>query len=162
MIDQKNIIEHFHLLTSILKKKKRTIATMESCTGGLVGVLLSDQEGASEVVKGGSFTYSNEEKIACGVPADIIDTYGVYSIETAEAMATACRMKHETDIGIGVTGSIGAVDPNNADSVPGEVFFAIDLQGDVHHRKLNIDTADRMSARLQIADSISKTLIELL
>ena len=91
MINENSILDEYHSLTSHLIEKKLTIATMESCTGGLIGVLLSDREGASAVVAGGAFTYSNEAKTAHGVPAEVIRTHGVYSRETASAMAEAVR-----------------------------------------------------------------------
>ncbi|MBO6108786.1 MAG: CinA family protein, partial [Eubacterium sp.] len=79
---ESEIIEKYHQLTEILIERELTIAAMESCTGGLIGALLSDKEGASAVVPGGFFTYSNETKILSGVPEDVIEKYGVYSKET--------------------------------------------------------------------------------
>ena len=74
--------------------------------------------GASAIFKGGFVTYSNEAKIRQGVPAEVIGTFGVYSPQTAEAMAEACRMAYQAQIGVGVTGTTGNMDPSNADSVP--------------------------------------------
>ena len=125
------ITECYHKLTVFLIKNHLTISTMESCTGGIIGVLLSDMEGASEVVKGGFFTYSNEAKIKAGVDANIIKEYGVYSHECARAMATASRMSLGADIGIGVTGVLSNIDPSNKDGIPGKVYFAIDHKGSV-------------------------------
>ena len=51
-----------------------------------------------------------------GVPADILDRYTVYSKETAEAMAAACAKTYQADIGIGVTGTMGNIDPANPDA----------------------------------------------
>lgn len=161
-MDMEDIISQYHNLTRILIEKNLTISTMESCTGGLIGVLLSDREGASGVVKGGYFTYTNEQKIACGVPAEIIETYGVYSSETARAMATACRKATGSDIGIGITGSIGTIDPNNSDSIPGEVYFAINLNGELSDIKINLAPASRKESRLIIARTIADTLTDLL
>ena len=76
-INEKKIIEKYHDLTSFLIKNNLTISTMESCTGGMIGMLLSDMEGASAVIPGGVFTYSNEMKIAHGVPAEVIRDNGV-------------------------------------------------------------------------------------
>ena len=153
------IRERFHRLTSFLIENKLTVATMESCTGGMIGVLLSDAEGASAVVRGGFFTYSNEAKISCGVSADTISTYGVYSVETAKAMASACRKSFKTDIGIGVTGSIGTIDPNNDDSIPGEVYIAVDIQGDLTHKKIELEPATRSESRMRISGEVA-ALIE--
>ena len=112
-------------LTNLLIRRKITITTMESCTGGQISSLITDTEGASAIMKGAFVTYSNEAKIKCGVKEDVIRTYGVYSKETAASMAEVCRKAYDSDIGIGITGSFGNIDPNNADSEPGKVYFAI-------------------------------------
>ena len=114
----------YERITRFLIRRGGTISTMESCTSGQVASFLTDTEGASAILKGAFVTYSNEAKIRQGVPAEVIETYGVYSEETAAAMAEACRAAYGADTGIGVTGSFGNPDPNNADSVPGEVYFA--------------------------------------
>ena len=150
--------ERYHRITGALIKNNLTITTMESCSGGILGLLLSDREGASAVVPGGFFTYANASKIACGVPQDVIESYGVYSAETACAMAAACKASYHTAIGIGVTGSIGTVDPNNADSVPGEVFLAVDGPDGVTTQTLTLTPDTRHRCRLQIADAVADIL----
>ncbi len=112
-------------LVRTLIGKKKTIATMESCTGGQIASLLTDTEGSSAVFRGGFVTYCNEAKAFEGVPESVIEKFGVYSSETAAFMAEACKGQLKSDIGVGITGSFGNIDPNNSDSVPGEVFFAI-------------------------------------
>ena len=125
-MERKNTVESlYEKITLCLIQKSLQISTMESCTSGLIASLITDTEGASAVMKGSAITYSNEAKIACGVPEEIIKTFGVYSEETAAAMANAARRAYKADIGIGVTGSFGNADPANPDSVPGEVFFSI-------------------------------------
>lgn len=128
----------YHGLTLELIEKKLTISTMESCTSGLIASLISDTQGASAVLTGGMVTYCNRAKADAGVPEDIIDTYGIYSDKTASAMAKAARERFVTDIGIGVTGTYANADPANADSVPGMVWLAIDIRGDVRSRKIDI------------------------
>lgn len=117
---------NYAALTSILIKKGITITTMESCTSGLVSSFITDIDNSSKVFKGSFVTYSNETKIAQGVKDKTILKYGVYSIETSKEMAKACKEKLNADIGVGITGSIGIVDPNNSDSKEGYVFFTID------------------------------------
>ncbi len=117
--------ETFDRLVRHLIQHGITISAMESCTGGLFSSYLTDTEGASEVFLGSFVTYSNEAKIRNGVPDEVIDRFGVYSAETAEAMAGACRDFYHADIGVGITGTTGNADPNNPDSSPGEVFYAI-------------------------------------
>ena len=102
---------------------------MESATSGQIASLITDTEGSSAVLKGAFVTYCNEAKIMQGVPAEVLDTYTVYSKETAEAMARACAEAYNADIGIGVTGTMGNIDSSNPDaSVPGQVYFAIGVR----------------------------------
>ena len=82
-----------------------------------VASLITDTEGSSAVLKGAFVTYCNEAKIMQGVPAEIIDKYTVYSTQTAEAMAKACTAVYQADIGIGVTGTMGNVDPANPETI---------------------------------------------
>lgn len=112
-------------VTEKLIESKTTISTMESCTSGLIASTITDTEGASEILKGSAITYSNECKILEGVPEEIINTYGVYSKETALYMSKAAKKKYKSNISIGVTGSAGRVDPNNKDSVSGVIFYCI-------------------------------------
>ena len=108
-----------------LLRGRKTVSVMESCTGGLVSSLLTDISGASEVFPCGLATYSNAAKTAAGVDAKLIEQQGVYSAACAEAMARAVQNTCGTDYAIGITGTLGRVDPANRDSTPGEVFFCI-------------------------------------
>ncbi len=123
--DEKNVRSKYERITQLLIEKGKSITTMESCTAGQIASLLTDTEGASAVMKGAFVTYSNEAKIMQGVKRETIEQYGVYSKETASEMAVCCRKTFSADYGVGVTGSFGNVDPNNSDSFPGEVYFAI-------------------------------------
>lgn len=116
----------YRRITELLILRGLTITTMESCTCGQIASLLTDTEGASAVLKGACITYSNEAKILQGVPASVIGQYGVYSAETAKAMASACRSMFHADIGIGITGTFGNADPANADSRPGCIYYAVE------------------------------------
>lgn len=119
------ISETFFRVIARLREKRWTVSLMESCTGGCLADLLTDIPGASEVFPGGLVTYGNEAKVRCGVPRETLETYGVYSAETAAAMARAAMDAFGTDVSVGVTGSLNRADPANADSVPGEVWCAI-------------------------------------
>ena len=154
--------EIYRKVTEALIEKNISISTMESCTSGCIASLITDTEGASSVMIGGFVTYCNEAKIKCGVPAEIIDAYGVYSEETAAAMAEAVRDYFDTDVSVGVTGSLGRTDPANADSIPGQVFFAIDFQGKIYRFFLNgISGKDRHESKLMIADYVGIELMKL-
>jgi nicotinamide-nucleotide amidase len=86
----------------------QTIATAESCTGGLLVARLTDPPGASDYVKGGIVVYANDAKIAqAGVPPDLIERHGAVSAEVAGALAEGARAKLDADVGVGVTGLAG-------------------------------------------------------
>jgi len=113
---------------AVLASKGLTLATMESCTGGLLATTLTDVPGSSVYYKGGFIAYSNEAKIALGVSAQLIEQHGAVSPEIAEAMAEAARLRVKTDIGVGTTGVAG---PDQLEGKPpGIAYIAIcDGQG---------------------------------
>ena len=153
----------YRRLTETLIAKNLTAATMESCTGGLIASLLTDTEGASAVIRGGFVTYSNMAKIAAGVPSEVISTYGVYSKETACAMADACRKALRTDLGIGVTGTFGNADPANADSVPGIVYAAVSFREDTSSLRICVPVEkERSACKLFVAGEMARCLEGLL
>ncbi|MBI4289556.1 MAG: competence/damage-inducible protein A [Chloroflexi bacterium] len=122
---------------NLLKRRKLTLATMESCTGGLLASTITDVPGSSAYFKGGIVSYSNEAKTANGVDAALIDKYGAVSHEVAAAMATAVKTRLSADIGIGVTGVLG---PDTLEGKPvGTVHIAVDAPGrsEVYPRNLN-------------------------
>ena len=124
-IELANHTDAVKVLLEKLISKNIQVATMESCTSGLIASNITDYEGASQILKGSLITYSNEAKMMAGVSSSIISEFGVYSKETAIEMAWNTKNHFHSDIGIGVTGSFGNVDPANKDSVPGIVYFNI-------------------------------------
>lgn len=124
-VDEQSVRAKYARLTRLLIERGLTITTMESATSGQIASLVTDTEGSSAVLKGAFVTYCNEAKVMQGVPAQTIEEFGVYSSQTASAMALACRNAYQADIGIGITGTMGNIDPANGDSVPGQVYFAI-------------------------------------
>lgn len=159
VVDETTVRNKYEDLTKHLIAEGITITTMESCTSGQIASLITDTEGASAVFKGAFVTYSNEAKIAQGVPRETIEKHGVYSAETASAMAEACRDAMDADIGIGVTGSFGNVDPNNADSTPGEVYFAIaDKNGIRAYHCMLPEQPSRLSYKLYMSEVIADRL----
>lgn len=163
MANEAEVRAAYRELTLALIEGGLTITTMESCTCGQVASLITDTEGASAILKGAFITYSNVAKLAQGVPAEVIDRYGVYSPETAEAMASACRRAYDADIGVGVTGTMGNPDPANGDSVPGEVYFAIATRGGVRSVSAKLPPQQsRYAYKLAAAWEIVKALREML
>ncbi len=156
----------FGCITKELISRKITISTMESMTGGLLSSLITDTEGASAVLNGSFVTYSNEAKISQGVPEEVIATYGVYSIQTAEAMAAASVRGYNADVGVGVTGTAGNRDENNSDSIPGNVFYAVCYAGKYvsGHIKINpedMETGTRYEYKLYAAREIGMKIMNL-
>ena len=85
-----------------------TIATAESCTGGLLAARLTDRAGSSAYVMGAIVAYSDEAKISqAGVERLLIERHGAVSREVAEALAAGARERLQADIGVGVTGIAG-------------------------------------------------------
>ena len=162
--DEQEIRNDYKKLTLKLIEKGLMITTMESATSGQIASLITDTEGSSAIMKGAFVTYSNEAKIQQGVPKEIIETYTVYSKETARAMAEACRNAYAANIGIGVTGTMGNVDPANKESsVPGRVYFAINYNGEVrdYYRELALQET-RIAYKLAVAKEIVDELMNLL
>jgi nicotinamide-nucleotide amidase len=91
-----------------LRRRRHTLATAESCTGGLISTRLTDVAGASGVFMGGIVSYSNQAKESIlGVPHELLVAHGAVSEEVARAMAAAARERFAADWAIGITGIAG-------------------------------------------------------
>lgn len=108
-----------------LRKRGESISTMESCTGGYIVNEITNIEGTSEVLKYSAVTYSNEYKIKMGVSKEVIDTYSVYSMETARSMAKAISIYTDSTYAIGITGKLNRKDKANESGKDNQVFIAI-------------------------------------
>jgi nicotinamide-nucleotide amidase len=90
------------------RERELTLATAESCTGGMVGQRLTGIAGSSDVYVGGIVAYANAAKVAqLGVPEELLATHGAVSAETAAAMASGARARFGTDLAASVTGIAG-------------------------------------------------------
>jgi len=98
---------------------------MESCTGGGLVNAITNIPGASEILKFSAVTYSNEFKIKMGVPKETIDTYSVYSMETAIDMSKKISEFTNSNYGIGITGKLNRADINNLAGDDNMVYFSI-------------------------------------
>ena len=156
-----SVRQKYRDLTLLLIEKGITVSTMESCTAGLIASLITDTEGSSAIFRGSYVTYCNDEKIRLGVPKEIIEKHGVYSEQTAKEMANVCRSTFKTDLGIGITGSFANADPNNADSIPGEVFFAISTEDKTESFHFSIpEQKSRLDYKLYMADVLADQILE--
>jgi nicotinamide-nucleotide amidase len=119
-----SIHETAHDLVRASKAAGLTIATAESCTGGLIAAALTAVPGASLVLECGFVTYSNESKTQMlGVPAEMIAKSGAVSAEVARAMAAGALARSKADIAIAVTGIAGP-DGGGKDKPVGLVHLA--------------------------------------
>jgi nicotinamide-nucleotide amidase len=108
----------------MLRERGLSLATMESCTGGLLASTITDVPGSSDYFKGGLVSYATETKLAWGVSREVVETYGVISVECAREMARVARERLSADLGVGVTGVAG---PDEEEGKPvGTVHIALD------------------------------------
>ncbi len=148
----------------ILTKNKKTISTMESCTGGAVVNAITNIEGASEVLKYSAVTYSNEFKIKMGVDSKVIDKYSVYSIETANEMSKKISDFTNSNYGIGITGKLNRVDKNNLVGDDHIVFISIyDCNYDKYYTKeVKVDKSSRSANKEMIVNMVTNMLLDIL
>ncbi len=100
--------ERLFKLSDHLKKKGLTIATAESCSGGLIGHILTNISGSSNYFERGVISYSNNAKMQLlDVSDETLKDYGAVSAQVAEEMADGIRKKSNVDIGLSSTGIAG-------------------------------------------------------
>jgi nicotinamide-nucleotide amidase len=129
------------------RAKGWTLATAESCTGGMVAAALTDIAGASDVVERGFVTYSNRAKSELlGVPRELIEKHGAVSAETAAAMAEGALAKAPVDIAVAVTGIAGP-SGGTKDKPVGLVYFGVARSGGKTLTERQIFKGDRADIR---------------
>jgi nicotinamide-nucleotide amidase len=116
-------------LFKLLRAKKLSVVTAESCTAGLVALTLSDAPGAADLLHGGFVTYTKTNKTcALGVPAALIHEQGAVSREVAVALAIGALERCPADLAVAVTGVAGP-DPDPDGNPVGLVYFAVGQRG---------------------------------
>lgn len=154
----KNTIER---MVEVLKARAISIATAESCTGGLLGKSITDVSGSSAVYPGGVISYCNRIKHQIlGVDQALLDTLGPVSGSVARQMAEGVRRVIGADLGISVTGIAG---PNSDDSGKpvGLVYIAASDGQTTLIRECHFQ-GDRTAVRTQAAESSAELALELL
>jgi PncC family amidohydrolase len=140
-----------------LKKHQVTIATAESCTGGLLAHTLTNVSGSSEYFDRGVICYSNTAKMnLLGIPAQLLNNYGAVSKEVAAAMAKAIQQRAQVDIGIATTGIAGPTG-GTKDKPLGLVFIGVFTKDTVVVKEF-LFSGDRLTNK----DSTCTAALELL
>ena len=141
----------------VLRKRWFTVATAESCTGGLVGHTITNVSGSSDYYKGGVVSYANEvkEKILHVAP-EILEEKGAVSAECAKEMARGVRKLLDSDIGISTTGIAGPTG-GTPDKPVGLVYIALATKDNIYYEK-HIFHRDREGNKREAADAALKML----
>ena len=125
-------------VASLLVERGWTIATAESCTGGLLAARLTDRAGSSEYVLGGLTVYANEAKTAlAGVDPALIEAHGAVSTEVAGALAHGAAERLGADVGVGITGIAGP-GGGTPDKPVGTVCFGVTTPEGALTRRLHL------------------------
>ena len=141
-----------------LKERGLTLATAESCTGGLTAKRLTDVPGASAVFLGGVVSYTNgvKERVL-SVPHATLKAYGAVSEPTARAMAEGVRALTGADLGLSVTGVAGP-DKDDAGHDVGTVYIALSTRNGTVAQLLHL-SGDRAAIRAAAADEMLRMLL---
>ena len=138
----------------------KTLATAESCTGGMIGSLLTAVPGSSRVYKGGIISYTNQVKeVQLGVPADMLAKFGAVSQPVAVAMATGAMKKLGADIAISVTGLAGP-DGDDFGTPVGTVFIGYADANFSFARKFRFE-GNRQQVRVAAAEQALRIVLEM-
>jgi nicotinamide-nucleotide amidase len=145
--DERPIEEH---VLSLCRARGLTLATGESCTGGLVAERLTRVPGSSDVFLGAIVAYANAVKEAeLGVPHELIERHGAVSAEVAQAMASGARERLGADVGIGVTGVAGP-GGGTPEKPVGLVYVAVETPAQARTIDFSFP-ADRLAIRSRAA-----------
>jgi len=136
-----------HHVLKLLSDLGLTVATAESCTGGLLSSILTDVDGYGRVFERGFVTYVEAAKAELlGVPPEVLKSQGAVSKAAAIAMAHGALERSKADIAIAVTGFAG---PGGPDDTPGLVHFACLRRGrPVYHRREEFVPQSRGAVRI--------------
>ena len=127
-------------LVGELVAQGKTVATAESCTGGLISKRLTDVSGASAAVAGGAVTYQTREKVAVlGISAELIEEHGVVSERVAIEMASAALRLFDTDLAISTTGYAGPGGGTEQEPV-GTVYIGVASKAGTVCRRLSLSS----------------------
>jgi len=149
MTDLAPLLPAARALLSLCKAKRLTIATAESCTGGLVAGVLTEIAGSSAAVERGFVTYSNRAKTdLLGVPEELLKRLGAVSEEVALAMVAGALANSPADLAVAITGIAGP-DGGSTEKPVGLVHFATARRGrEIVHVEKRFGSIGRSEVRL--------------
>ena len=147
-----------------LIENKKTISTMESCTGGYLASEITNISGSSEILKFSAVTYSNEFKIKMGVSSKTIEKHSVYSMEVAKEMSKCISDFTSSDYGVGITGKLNRIDKNNLFGENNIVYISIyEKNKDKYYtKKINAENKNRHLCKKDIVKEIINLLYTIL
>jgi nicotinamide-nucleotide amidase len=146
-------------LGEVLRTEGLTVSVAESCTGGMVGALITDQPGSSAYFLGGVIAYADEVKRSqLGVPQAMLTRVGAVSAEVAQAMAEGARSRFGSDLAVGVTGIAGP-DSDRSQKPVGLTYVAIASAAGSHSHEYRFK-GDRWSNRRQASMQALGLLVE--
>ncbi len=149
------------VVLELARERSLTLATAESCTGGLLGARITAVPGSSDVFPGGVVAYANAVKESLlGVPAELLAERGAVSEEVARAMAAGACERVGADIGVGITGIAGP-DGGSAEKPVGTVWIAV-RKGDDVRTFGRVFLGDRGEVRSRAAQSALEMVRQLL
>ena len=149
-------------LLDLCRMRKLTIATAESCTGGLVAGALTDIPGSSDVIDRGFVTYSNDAKRAMlGVEAGTLANFGAVSKETAIAMAVGALERAGVDLAVAITGIAGPGGATPGKPVGLVHFAAAARDGRIIHREHRFGAIGRSAVRQRSVVEALRMLMDL-
>lgn len=158
--DQQSLAQ---VVGQMLVDKKQSLALAESCTGGLIGKLLTDGPGASEFLLADLVTYANQAKVELlSVPEDILQKHGAVSVQCAQAMAQGVIARTGADLALAITGIAGP-DGGTSEKPVGLVFIAL-ARKDPSSQSVDIEvkewrfTGDRQHIRLRASHAALEML----
>lgn len=143
-----------------LRKLNKTIATMESCTGGYLASTITNVINSGDVFKFGAVTYSNNYKIKMGVDAKLIEKYSVYSMEVARNMACTIAKFTNSNYGVGITGKLNHYDKNNQLGDNSTVFISIYNADNNKYidKEIKVSGKTRIQSKKQVIMAVEKLL----
>jgi nicotinamide-nucleotide amidase len=144
-------------VAQLLTEKHLTIATAESCTGGLLGHVLTSISGSSAYYDRGIISYTNQAKHdLLNIPIELLETYGAVSEQVAKSMSEGVRTLAYTDLGISTTGIAGPTGGTKEKPV-GLVYIGVSTKN-----KTIVKRCEFQGSRLENKDSTCMEALQLL